>query len=102
MLIEWTVPALSDIQNIKEYIERDSKYYAYRFIGKIIAAVEKLALFPNMGRIVFEAEEENIRELLFQNYRIIYRVEYQRILVLTIFHATRDLSLTEPKPWDVA
>lgn len=55
-----------------------------------------------MGRRVPEAEEENVRELLFQNYRIMYRVEPQRILVLTVIHAARDVSQKEPKPWDVA
>ena len=54
-----------------------------------------------MGRRVPEAEEDNIREILFQNYRIMYRAEPQRILVLVVIHAARDLSLKEPKPWDV-
>lgn len=52
-------------------------------------------------KIVPEAEEENIREILFYNYRIIYRVETERILILTIIHGARDLSRKRPKPWDV-
>jgi hypothetical protein len=39
-----------------------------------------------MGRFVPEADDGNIRELLFYNYRIIYRFETDRILVLTIIH----------------
>ena len=101
MIIEWTEPAISDLEGIRDYIGRDSKYYASRFIGKIIEAVERLIHFPGMGRIVPEAEEENIRELLFHNYRIMYRTETQSILVLTVIHAARDISLKEPKPWDV-
>ena len=101
MKIEWTEPAISDLEGIRDYIGRDSKYYASRFIGKIIEAVERLIHFPGMGRKVSEAEEENIRELLFQNYRIMYRTEAQSILVLTVIHAARDISLKEPKPWDV-
>lgn len=102
MKIEWTEPALSDLEGIRKYIGRDSEYYASRFIERIIAAVERLEIFPDMGRRVPEAEGgDNIRELLFQNYRIMYRVELQRILLLTIIHAARDISLKEPKPWDV-
>jgi toxin ParE1/3/4 len=44
---------------------------------------------------------ENIRELLFYNYRIIYRFETDRILVLTIIHGARDLSLRKTKPWEI-
>ncbi|MCK4448034.1 MAG: type II toxin-antitoxin system RelE/ParE family toxin [Candidatus Marinimicrobia bacterium] len=101
MKIEWTEPALSDLESIRDYIGKDSEYYASRFIGRIIEAVERLEQFPEMGRRVPEAEEDNIREILFQNYRIMYRAEPQRILVLVVIHAARDLSLKEPKPWDV-
>lgn len=103
MKIEWAEPAVTDLESIREYIGKDSEYYAARFISRIIVAVERLTHSPEMGRRVPEAEEKegNIRELLFRNYRIMYRAEPQRILVLTIIHAARDISLQEPKPWDV-
>lgn len=101
MKIEWAEPALSDMESIREYIGKDSEYYASRFLGRIIEAVEGLVLFPGMGRNVQEAAEENIRELLFQNYRIMYRAESHRILILAVIHAARDLSLKEPKPWEL-
>jgi toxin ParE1/3/4 len=80
MIIQWTKPAITDLEGIREYIGRDSEYYAARFIGRIIEAVERLEVFPEMGRRVPDAtEEENVREPLFQNYRIMYRPETQRI-----------------------
>lgn len=102
MKIEWTEPALSDLESIRDYIRRDSEYYATRFIERIIEIVEDLEKFPEMGRSVPEAEHENIRELLFYNYRIMYRVETGRILILTIIHGARDLSQKKPKPWNIA
>ena len=102
MKIEWTEPALSDLESIRDYIRKDSEYYATRFVERIIKAVETLEKFPKMGRNVPEAEEENIRELLFYNYRVMYRVETKRILILAIVHGARDLSQKKPKPWDVA
>ena len=101
MKIEWTEPALLDLENIRDYIRRDSEYYAARFAEKIIEAVESLEKFPEMGRAVPEVEEESIRELLLHNYRIIYRVEADRILVLTVIHGARDLSQRKPKPWNI-
>jgi len=101
MKIEWTEPALLDLENIRDYIRRDSEYYAVRFAEKIIEAVESLEKFPEMGRTVPEVEEETIRELLLHNYRIMYRVEADRILVLTVIHGARDLSQRKPKPWNI-
>lgn len=101
MRIEWTEPALSDMESIREYIGKDSECYASLFLERVMEAVEGLMKFPAMGRRVPEAEDENVREILFQSYRIMYRAEPQRILILAIIHAARDLSLKEPKPWEV-
>ncbi len=102
MKIEWTEPAISDLESIKAYIAKDSEYYASRFVERIIQAVENLERFPEVGRKVPEAKEENIRELLFHNYRIIYRVEKELILILSVIHGSRDLSSKETKPWEIA
>jgi toxin ParE1/3/4 len=99
MKIEWTESAIADLESIHNYIEKDSNYYASRFIGRIIQAVERLMDSPEMGRRVPEVEEENIRELLFQNYRIMYRVAPQNILVLAVIHGARDMSPKKHKPW---
>lgn len=101
MKIEWTEPALLDLESIRDFIRRDSENYAARFIGKIISAAESLKKLPQSGRRVPESEHENIRELLFYNYRIMYRIETKRILILTVIHGARDLSQKNPKPWDV-
>jgi addiction module RelE/StbE family toxin len=101
MKIEWAEPAILDLDSVRNYIARDSKHYAERFMEKLIEGVEKLKKFPKIGRRVQESEEKNIRELLFYNYRIIYRVETGRILILTVIHASRDLGQKEFKPWDI-
>lgn len=101
MKLEWTEPAVLDLESIRDYIAKDSAYYAAQFVARIIEAAETLPSHPRMGRGVPEAEDEAIRELLFQNYRIIYHAASDHILILTIIHGGRDLSRLEPKPWDV-
>jgi len=101
MKIEWTEPAVLDLESIRDYIRRGSEYFAARFVERIIEAVESLAAFPERGRNVPEAAEENIRELIFYNYRIMYRVEKERILILTVIHGARDLTRKKPNPWDI-
>jgi len=101
MKLEWTEPAIADLENIRDYIRKDSEYYAARFVEKIIEAVEKLINFPKMGRSVPESDDKNIKELLLHSYRIMYRIESERILILTILHGARDLSQKKPKPWDI-
>ena len=48
-----------------------------------------------------EANDDSIRELIFGNYRVIYRLEAERVLLLTVIHGSRNLAALEPKPWDL-
>lgn len=80
--------AVEDLENISQYIGKDSPEFASMLIKKIFASVEILNQFPNMGRIVPEFENEALREIIIRNYRIIYQVKELSIEILTIFHGT--------------
>lgn len=100
MQVNWTESALDDLAAIQSYIARDSAYYAKQFIERIFDAVEKLAIFPELGRQVPEAEERNeVRELIFQGYRIIYAFQAHAIFVVAVVHGARDLSAMT-KSWN--
>jgi toxin ParE1/3/4 len=99
--IEWAEPALIDLEGIRDYIRKGSEYYAARFVERVIEAVESLEKLPEKGRRVPESKEKSIRELIFYNYRIIYRVETERLLILAVIHGARNLSQKRIKPWDV-
>ena len=102
MVIEWSQRARTDIQDLKAYIAKDSPYYARRFTERVIASVEKLEEFPKIGRPVPEAEgRDDVRELIYQGYRIIYLTRPDRVFIVTILHGSRDLEGEEVKPWDV-
>lgn len=51
--------------------------------------VERLAVFPNSGRIVPELNDPGIREILFGNYRIVHRVTGDLVEILTVYHGAR-------------
>lgn len=100
MKIEWSQRSVSDLSALHDYIARDSPLYAERFIAKLVRAIEPLADFPELGRRVpEEPDEEKVRELLVQAYRIVYRIEAMRILIVTVIHGRRDLERLEAKPW---
>ena len=100
MKIDWSQRSISDLQALHDYIAQDSRLYAERFVAKLIRSTEPLADFPELGRRVpEEPEQANVRELVVQTYRIIYRVEAERILIATVLHGSRDLVRLEEKPW---
>jgi plasmid stabilization system protein ParE len=46
-------------------------------------------------------DSENIRELIFQSYRIIYLNQINHVYILAVIHGSRDLQGMEHKPWAV-
>jgi toxin ParE1/3/4 len=100
-VIKWSRRARADIRDLKAYIAKDSPYYARRFTERIIASVQKLARFPKIGRVVAEADgREDVRERIYQGYRIIYLTRPEQVFIVTIVHSSRDLAAKEVKPWD--
>ena len=84
MKIFWSPLSLERLENIFEYISKDDGDAAHKMIERIFKKVETLSKFPERGRKVPEANREEVREVFVSEYRIIYRVEAKRILVLTI------------------
>jgi addiction module RelE/StbE family toxin len=101
MVIEWTDPALDDLEVIRDYIGKDSPYYAKRFIERIFDAAKKLQDHPQLGRPVPEANRDDVRELIFQGYRIIYRTKPHHVQIITVLHGSRNLTGKEVMPWDI-
>jgi len=61
-------------------------------VQRLVAAVERLAMFPNSGRVVPEFGDPVIREVLWRNYRLVYRVLGQNVEIVTVFHGALPLS----------
>jgi toxin ParE1/3/4 len=91
MTIQWTDNALNDLESIKAYIGKDSKYYSIQVVRSIISKVKTLEDFPKMGRIVPEMNDRSIREVFSHNYRIIYKFENDTIKILTVIHGASKL-----------
>jgi addiction module RelE/StbE family toxin len=90
--IKWTPQAVQDLEDIHEFIAKDSVKYAVRQISLIRKRTQILKYQTAAGKKVDEFKSENIRELIEGNYRIIYRqVDLYRIDILTVHHAARDL-----------
>lgn len=87
--LAWSPEAIEDIEAIASYIRRDSPWYAQVVASRIVETVETIPQQPEMGRVVPEIGSKHIRERFVYNYRIIYRIEPELILVAAIIHGSR-------------
>lgn len=98
MELKWTESAVDDLGGIRDYIAKDSEFYAARLMERVFQVIEKLALFPESGRVVPEVGNVAIRELILMNYRVIYKVDKDFIYILAIIHGSRDISNIKLNP----
>ena len=93
----------SDVESVSNYtsqVEERRRFephvdysFAQNFAKKIILIIENLNNFPKMGRIVPELENVEIREIIYRNFRIIYRLKQNIIEIARIIHGSRILRI---------
>jgi addiction module RelE/StbE family toxin len=97
--VDWTGPALRDLEAIWAYIARDSEQAADLVRARLFNASERLEDFPFSGRILPEAESESIREVIVGSYRVIYHlISEEEIEVVAVIHGARSLTCSQLRP----
>ena len=87
--LKWSEEALEDIESIATYIEKDSPTYAKSVVSKFFEKAEILQEFSELGRKVPEFNDTTIREIFVYSYRLIYKLNEQDILFVSVVHGKR-------------
>lgn len=95
MKIVWSPSAVDRAAEIAGYIAQDKPSAAEKWIDTVFTKVETLSSTPEIGRVVPEIRNSQFRELIYGNYRIIYRIEENQISILTVRHGMQILPIDE-------
>lgn len=90
--IIWSLEANEQLREAVRYLRKDNPEAAQRFGNEVRAAARSLRELPERGRIVPELGLPNVRELLLTawRYRLMYRIQPDRIEIVILFHTSRD------------
>jgi toxin ParE1/3/4 len=88
MKIIWSPRAMGKISELSDFIAEDSPSRATTWLESIFESifesVEQLSEFPEIGRILPNQQDQNLRQLIIDNYHIIYRINKKQIRILVI------------------
>jgi plasmid stabilization system protein ParE len=87
--IRWTPQGFNDLESIAHFIAKDSPHYARLFVIDIFRTIDRLVDFPKSGRIIPELKDPRIREIIFGNYRVVYRLKEKIAEILTVYHGAK-------------
>ena len=95
--VKWTDQAIDNIENIAEYISKDSLTFARIQTARFFERAKILESQPLTGRIVPEINDPSTRELVMGNYRIIYHhMESDDIVTILTVHHSQKLLTNNP------
>jgi len=87
----WTEPALSDLNEIAEYIALENLKAARVLVQRVFSAVERLEKHPSSGKIPAEIEGSRYREVVCGPCRVFYRHKRGQVLILYVMRNEREL-----------
>jgi len=85
VIVVWSPRAIAHLAELRAYIAHDRPSAAGRIAATLLAAVESLAEFPNLGR---PGRVVGTRELVVRGtpYVIPYRLRGERLEIVAAFH----------------
>lgn len=98
MRVIWAPRAIARAAEIAEYIAADRPSAAEGWVEALFAKAATLGRHARRGRKVPELDRDEIRQVLHGKYRIIYRIDPKRAVVLTVRHSRRQWDPTEVEP----
>lgn len=88
----WTEPALSDLNEIAEYIALDNFDAAAYLVQKVFATIERLESHPKSGRCPPELDKKTrYRDVVVGPCRVFYRLENEKVYILYVMRGEREL-----------
>jgi plasmid stabilization system protein ParE len=89
MKLQWSDTAVRDLIAIRRYIAEDKPVSAKTWIERLKSRARNAGHSPWSGCIAPELSNENIREFIEGNYRIVYQVHTNHVSIVTVFEAHR-------------
>ena len=82
--------AVRDLEAIRDwYVGQSAAEVGDRLIREILASLDGLAEFPESGRVVPEFDQPWLRELVRPPFRVVYRVDSERVRGVRIWRSER-------------
>ena len=87
--VRWTRRARDDLRDIHDFIARDSPRAAEALVERLLTATERLAVFPESGRVVPEYPALGYREIIVSSYRVLYQLADNIVWITAVVHGRR-------------
>ena len=96
MRVRWSERAYEQVVEIFEYVARDRPKAAESVLLSFLERVELLVDLPEQGQLWGDGSRRDLREIIHESHRIVYRVGEDEISVLSVRHTRMKVIEDEP------
>jgi toxin ParE1/3/4 len=90
MNLEWSNTARSNLDSIRRYVSERSSSRTQRLVSSIVKRCEQIAAFPHSGHVVTELDYPQIRQVIVEQYRVVYHLAPDKITIVAIVHSAQN------------
>ena len=86
MRVVWSARARTRLAEIHDYIAQSSRERALGVVERLLTRSEQLVEAPRSAPRLQSFVDEEVRELLERPFRLVFRVEPDQVVILTVKH----------------
>lgn len=86
MTVSWSDRARTQAREIFEYIAQDRPLVAERLLDGFIERTRLLGEFPEQGAPWGRPHRSDLRAVVYESYRIVYRIRADEVAILSVRH----------------
>jgi toxin ParE1/3/4 len=90
--VAWTETAVRGLDSCIAFAARESVDNAHRLLERLLDAADSLGTLSERGSPVPEYREPDLRQLLVNPFRLLYRASESEVFILGILHQRQDVA----------
>lgn len=91
MKVTWAPLAREQTADAFAFISAQRPSAAVRWFDDVIERAGSLSAFPDMGRMMPEVGRPEVREVVVEPYRLVYRRDPDEVVIIGVFHSRQDV-----------
>ena len=98
MRVSWSERARLQAREIFEYVAQERPLVAQRLVDGFIERTSLLAEFPEQGTPWGQPHRSDLRAIVFESYRIVYRIRAEEVAIFSVRHTRRQSGTAADEP----
>ena len=77
-------------ENLQDFVKYSKMKSPIEYVEELVKSVSILEKFPKVGKTLFYANKIEVRQLIYEKHRILYRIKKNQVQIGAVLHTAKD------------